>query len=76
MSKLSEMLNTSRLAPLMERVESGQSLTMDEVNAAMILQQADLIQMGRMALSEAIERQEEADARAAALVGAEWKPQA
>jgi len=69
-SSLKELIEVDRLAPLLERAATG-DLTLGEIETAMLQQQHDLARMGRIALAEAIQRNEEFDDRAAAIAGAD-----
>ena len=60
-----------RLAALEARIENGEEVTEDFLATVGALQSIDLARLGRQAVSEAIERQDQADAEFAQLVGYE-----
>ena len=60
-----------RLAALESRIENGEEVTEDFLATVGALQSIDLARLGRQAVSEAIERQDQADAEFADLVGYE-----
>jgi len=63
MSRLLEQLENSRIAELIGKIESGQSVTGADLDRLTLLQPLDLIRSGQIAVAEAIRFQEEQDAR-------------
>ncbi|KKM65697.1 hypothetical protein LCGC14_1488670 [marine sediment metagenome] len=58
MSRLAAMASTARLDGIAERIERGEHVDWDRVLA---LQALDVVRGGRIALAEALAREEEAD---------------